>query len=891
MKQVLAKLRGELGLGKVMLTVKKEQWGDMKQVLAKLRGELVEPLSAGSLEQGAYHRGYTNINRLGMLCELEKLTDKFLVTSERDLASSTMGATELLDELSCRLSYTQNSWTSLEPMFRLRRAVLGLARDRTKHINQQLADRLQFEIGEGWLRSAQVARESGQLQEAYSFLLEVKKSKHIEFFLETAKLSWARGKHTEAIGALRKGLADTFPQITAALAEEVPDGHKTRPALTSALETMSKGDRDVLCQGKLLVAKYMEEAANVSNETVMALYGEAKNLAKSNEDVFFAYGRSIDKQIQKLTDEQQLSHADLISHTCLLYMRAMMTGPTHLHHCLPRMLSLWLDFAEIVVDFTNKKGKDQILVATVNMASKQLDKIVVSVKSWRKQIPAYYLLTALPQIVSRICHTHTGSFSMLSNILTGLLVGPYGQQTFWHMVSVSKNRDANRKNRCNEIFKEAVKVNPGMEKFLKDAIALAKKIDELCDAKTEKGVKSVSLRDILKSLPALVNQPDFSPIILPNQRNLIVTLPTVDANVQKHEPFPSGLVTIETIEDHVVVMPSLVQPKKIIFRGSDGKMYPFLAKPKDDLRRDCRLMDFNFLLNKLFRKDSEARRRDLHIRTYAVVPTNETSGLIEWVENLKGLRPIILQLHKEEGRYLNTKWVQNFCSHKTDPLEKKKKNLVRCLEEQKGAVFAKWFVKTFPDPQAWLMARMAYTRTTAVMSMMGYIIGLGDRHLENINVDTTNGHTFHVDMNCLFNKGETMEVPELVPFRLTHNMVDAFGPLGIEGPFRIGCQIALRVMRQEKDVLMSVLRPFVFDPLLDWTRGSKGGAQEGSEHLSRVESRLLGNVEEPLKKKNQRKNTLSHHPLSVEGQVKHVIQEAMDHENLAQMYWGWAPYL
>ena len=109
--------------------------------------------------------------------------------------------------------------------------------------------------------------------------------------------------------------------------------------------------------------------------------------------------------------------------------------------------------------------------------------------------------------------------------------------------------------------------------------------------------------------------------------------------------------------------------------------------------------------------------------------------------------------------------------------------------------------------------------------------------------------------------------------------------------FMYGPQIALRVMRQEKDVLMSVLRPFVFDPLLDWTRGSKGGAQEGSEHLSRVESRLLGNVEEPLKKKNQRKNTLSHHPLSVEGQVKHVIQEAMDHENLAQMYWGWAPYL
>ena len=48
-------------------------------------------------------------------------------------------------------------------------------------------------------------------------------------------------------------------------------------------------------------------------------------------------------------------------------------------------------------------------------------------------------------------------------------------------------------------------------------------------------------------------------------------------------------------------MQSLVAPKKITFRGDDGRDYSFLAKPKDDLRRDARFMDMNFLLNKLFR--------------------------------------------------------------------------------------------------------------------------------------------------------------------------------------------------------------------------------------------------------------------------------------------------
>lgn len=55
--------------------------------------------------------------------------------------------------------------------------------------------------------------------------------------------------------------------------------------------------------------------------------------------------------------------------------------------------------------------------------------------------------------------------------------------------------------------------------------------------------------------------------------------------------------------------------------------------------------------------------------------------------------------------------------------------------------------------QSWLTARTAYIRTTAVMSIAGYILGLGDRHGENILLDATCGDVVHVDFNCLFNKG------------------------------------------------------------------------------------------------------------------------------------------
>lgn len=106
--------------------------------------------------------------------------------------------------------------------------------------------------------------------------------------------------------------------------------------------------------------------------------------------------------------------------------------------------------------------------------------------------------------------------------------------------------------------------------------------------------------------------------------------------------------------------------------------------------------------------------------------------------------------------------------------------------------FSDWFRERFTTPHNWYEARNSYVRTTAVMSIVGYILGLGDRHGENILFDSTNGDAVHVDFNCLFNKGELFEIPEVVPFRLTHNMVHAMGPLGVEGSYRRCCEITMK---------------------------------------------------------------------------------------------------
>lgn len=61
-----------------------------------------------------------------------------------------------------------------------------------------------------------------------------------------------------------------------------------------------------------------------------------------------------------------------------------------------------------------------------------------------------------------------------------------------------------------------------------------------------------------------------------------------------------------------------------------------------------------------------------------------------------------------------------------------------------------------------------------------------------------------------------METPERVPFRLTQNLIDGLGVAGVEGVFRIACEVTMQLLRDNKDSLMSVLDAFIHDPLVEW---------------------------------------------------------------------------
>ena len=97
-----------------------------------------------------------------------------------------------------------------------------------------------------------------------------------------------------------------------------------------------------------------------------------------------------------------------------------------------------------------------------------------------------------------------------------------------------------------------------------------------------------------------------------------------------------------------------------------------------------------------------------------------------------------------------------------------------CLSSTKGDEVAEVLWLRSPDAETWVERRTNYIHTLAVMSMVGYILGLGDRHPSNLMVQQMTGKIVHIDFGDCFEVAMQREhYPELVPFRLTRLLVRA----------------------------------------------------------------------------------------------------------------------
>ena len=336
------------------------------------------------------------------------------------------------------------------------------------------------------------------------------------------------------------------------------------------------GDVLECLKGKLLLAWYYHQTGNADMSSIIQYYKDVVEINKQWEEGWFYLAQYYDRLWNSL--EVKDSHGDVARYIITNLGRSMQHGSHYIYQAMPRMLSLWMELGTTEIE--NSK-------ASKSNGKVRLTEITKMLASFLDTIPAYKFLTAFPQLISRICHPHPEVASMLRRIIAKVLIA-YPQQSMWMMVSVMKSSYSVRAKRCKEIIDAATAENPNLRTFFSDSTNLVDRLVELANKHVENGVMTLSISKSFQMLPKLLRAAQFSQIMVPLQWTMNVTLPSTPGSHMGHNPFPKQLVYIVGVDDTVEVMHSLQKPKKISLKGSDGKLYVFLCKPKDDLRKDFR---------------------------------------------------------------------------------------------------------------------------------------------------------------------------------------------------------------------------------------------------------------------------------------------------------------
>ena len=374
-----------------------------------------------------------------------------------------------------------------------------------------------------------------------------------------------------------------------------------------------------------MYTRFSEENGSLDSDTIRKNYQKVQKICSKTEQAHFQFAQFTDRLATSISENtgKKEKFWEFLQEVISYYATSLEFGCLNVYQSLPRMISLWLDYGADYFDHACRENQinNSSRSTSINRNISQLNSILIKlnqiISNALQRIPTYLFLTVYPQLVSRICHPEERVFETLSNIIMKVFF-LYPSQAIWMLIAVKNSSVELRKNRCKIIMDKAIRQQPDLRKFINDSSELAEKLVQLGNLNVETGVTQLSLANCFKPLKRLVESKDFSKLLIPSQFQVTLQLPSNESgnnqssggsnssnsssgggllaaqnqNFRTHNPYPLELVYINCFEDNVLVMNSLQKPKKITIRGTDGKLYGFLCKAKDDLRIDYRIMEF-----------------------------------------------------------------------------------------------------------------------------------------------------------------------------------------------------------------------------------------------------------------------------------------------------------
>ncbi|OWM76069.1 phosphatidylinositol 3-kinase, root isoform [Punica granatum] len=223
---------------------------------------------------------------------------------------------------------------------------------------------------------------------------------------------------------------------------------------------------------------------------------------------------------------------------------------------------------------------------------------------------------------------------------------------------------------------------------------------------------------------------------------------------------PDILITgIEPSESSI--FKSALHPLRLTFRTATGGSCKIIFKKGDDIRQDQLVVQMVSLMDRLLK----AENLDLCLTPYQVLATGQDEGMLEFIPSRS--LALILSEHRSIVSYL-----QKFHPDEHGPFG----ITATCLD--------------------------TFIKSCAGYSVITYILGIGDRHLDNLLL-RDDGRLFHVDFGFILGRDPKPFPP---PMKLCKEMVEAMG--GMESQyytrFKTYCCEAYNILRKSSNLILNL---------------------------------------------------------------------------------------